>query len=39
MLKRSENTAAGAFIELSAKALESVYAEDYGRRQSPGAQW
>jgi len=37
MLKRSENSAGAAFMELSDNALESVYAEDYGRRQSPGA--
>jgi hypothetical protein len=37
MLKRSENSAAQAFMGLSEKSLESVYADDYGRRQSPGA--
>lgn len=39
MLKRDEKNAASAYMELSSKSLESVYADDYGRRQSPGAQW
>jgi len=37
MLKRDEKTQAGSYLELGAQALESVYAEDYKRRQSPGA--
>ena len=37
MLKRDEKTAASAFMQLSSKFLESVYADDYGRRQAPGA--
>ncbi|PKL19564.1 MAG: hypothetical protein CVV49_00575 [Spirochaetae bacterium HGW-Spirochaetae-5] len=37
MLKRDEKSAAASYIELASQALESVYAEDYRRRQSPGA--
>ncbi len=37
MLKRDEKSAAGSYIELASQALESVYSEDYRRRQSPGA--
>lgn len=37
MLKRDEKTQAGSYLELGAQALESTYAEDYRRRQSPGA--
>ena len=37
MLKRDEKAAAGSYLEIANQALESVYAEDYGRRQSPGA--
>jgi len=39
MLKRSDNSAAQVFMGLSDKSIESVYAEDYGRRQSPGARF
>lgn len=37
MLKRDEKGLAGSYLELAVNALESVYEEDYRRRQSPGA--
>jgi len=34
MLKREEKTATGMYMQLADDAIESVYAEDYSRRQS-----
>lgn len=36
-IKREDKNTAGIYMDLSAQALESVYADDYGRRQNPGA--
>lgn len=36
-IKREDKNTAGTYMDLSSQALESVYAEDFGRRQNPGA--